>query len=109
MTGVQTCALPISAVDAFQALGCGGVSRIDFLLDASTGEIFFNEINTIPGSLSFYLWEPLGVKYVELLDKMIALALKRDRQNRALTYTFESSVLAGASLGGTKGAKGCKG
>ena len=98
-----------TAVDAFQALGCGGVSRIDFLLDASTGEIFFNEINTIPGSLSFYLWEPLGVKYVELLDKMIALALKRDRQNRALTYTFESSVLAGASLGGTKGAKGCKG
>ena len=98
-----------TAVDAFQALGCGGVARIDFLLDSSTGEIFFNEINTIPGSLSFYLWEPLGVKYTELLDKMIALALKRDRQNRALTYTFESSVLAGASLGGTKGAKGCKG
>lgn len=98
-----------TAVDAFQALGCGGVARIDFLLDSSTGEIFFNEINTIPGSLSFYLWEPLGIKYTELLDKMIALALKRDRQNRALTYTFESSVLAGASLGGAKGAKGCKG
>ena len=98
-----------TAVDAFQALGCGGVSRIDFLLDSSTGEIFFNEINTIPGSLSFYLWEPLGVKYTELLDRIIALALKRDRQNRALTYTFESSVLAGASFGGTKGAKGCKG
>lgn len=98
-----------TAVDAFQALGCGGVARIDFLLDSSTGEIFFNEINTIPGSLSFYLWEPLGIKYTELLDKMIALALKRDRQNRALTYTFESSVLAGASLGGAKGSKGCKG
>ena len=98
-----------TAVDAFQALGCGGVSRIDFLLDSSTGEIFFNEINTIPGSLSFYLWEPLGVKYTELLDKIIALALKRDRQNRALTYTFESSVLSGISFGGTKGAKGCKG
>jgi len=98
-----------TAVDAFQALGCGGVSRIDFLLDSSTGEIFFNEINTIPGSLSFYLWEPLGVKYTELLDRMIALALKRDRQNRSLTFTFESSVLAGASFGGAKGAKGCKG
>ena len=98
-----------TAVDAFQALGCGGVSRIDFLLDSSTGEIFFNEINTIPGSLSFYLWEPLGMKYTELLDKIIALALKRDRQNRALTYTFESSVLSGVSFGGTKGAKGCKG
>ena len=98
-----------TAVDAFQALGCGGVSRIDFLLDSSTGEIFFNEINTSPGSLSFYLWEPLGMKYTELLDKIIALALKRDRQNRALTYTFESSVLSGVSFGGTKGAKGCKG
>ena len=98
-----------TAVDAFQALGCGGVSRIDFLLDSSTGEIFFNEINTIPGSLSFYLWEPLGVKYTELLDRMIAIALKRDRQNRSLTFTFESSVLAGASFGGAKGAKGCKG
>lgn len=98
-----------TAVKAFQALGCGGISRIDFLLDTETGEIFFNEINTIPGSLSFYLWEPLGVKYTELLDRMIALALKRDRQNRALTFTFESSVLAGASLGGAKGAKGCKG
>lgn len=98
-----------TAVSAFQALGCGGVARIDFLLDSSTGEIFFNEINTIPGSLSFYLWEPLGVRYTELLDRMISLALKRDRQSRALTYTFESSVLAGASLGGAKGAKGCKG
>ena len=98
-----------TAVDAFLALGCSGVARIDFLLDSSTGEIFFNEINTIPGSLSFYLWEPLGVKYTELLDRIIALALKRDRQNRALTFSFESSVLAGASFGGTKGAKGCKG
>ncbi len=94
-----------AAVDAFLALGCSGVSRIDFLMDSSTGEIFFNEINTIPGSLSFYLWEPLGVKYTELLDRMIALALKRDRESRALTYSFESSVLSGISF---SGAKGCK-
>ena len=94
-----------AAVDSFLALGCSGVSRIDFLLDSSTGEIFFNEINTIPGSLSFYLWEPVGVKYTELLDRIISLALKRDRQNRALTYSFESSVLSGISFGGAKGCK----
>ena len=97
-----------TAVSAFKALGCGGVARIDFLLDTETGEIFFNEINTIPGSLSFYLWEPLGVSYTSLLDRIIALALKRERRERSLTYTFESSVLSGASLGGTKGAKGAK-
>ena len=97
------------AVKAFKCLGCGGVSRIDFMMDTKTGNIWLNEINTIPGSLSFYLWEPLGVKYVELLDRMISLALKRERENSSITYTFDSNVLQGVNLGGgTKGAKGTK-
>ena len=97
------------AVKAFKVLGCGGVSRIDFMMDTKTGNIWLNEINTIPGSLSFYLWEPLGVKYGELLDRMIALALKRERENSSITYTFDSNVLQGVNLGGgTKGAKGTK-
>ena len=93
------------AVNIFKALGCAGVSRIDFLLDSDTGKVYFNEINTIPGSLSFYLWEPLGVKYPELLDRMISIALRRHRRESTLTYSFESSVLSGASFG-AKGAKG---
>lgn len=97
------------AVKAFKCLGCGGVSRIDFMMDTKSGNIWLNEINTIPGSLSFYLWEPLGVKYTELLDRMIALALKRERENSSITYTFDSNVLQGVNLGGgTKGAKGTK-
>lgn len=97
------------AVKAFKVLGCGGVSRIDFMMDTKTGNIWLNEINTIPGSLSFYLWEPLGVKYTELLDRMISLALKRDREQSSITYTFDSNVLQGVNLGGgTKGAKGTK-
>lgn len=97
------------AVKAFKCLGCGGVSRIDFMMDTATGNIWLNEINTIPGSLSFYLWEPIGVKYTELLDKMISLALKRERENENITYTFDSNVLQGVKLGGgTKGAKGTK-
>lgn len=97
------------AVKAFKVLGCGGVSRIDFMMDTKTGNIWLNEINTIPGSLSFYLWEPLGVKYTELLDRMISLALKRERENSSITYTFDSNVLQGVNLGGgTKGAKGTK-
>lgn len=97
------------AVKAFKCLGCGGVSRIDFMMDTATGNIWLNEINTIPGSLSFYLWEPVGVKYTELLDRMISLALKRERENENITYTFDSNVLQGVRLGGgTKGAKGTK-
>ena len=97
------------AVKAFKCLGCGGVSRIDFMMDTKTGNIWLNEINTIPGSLSFYLWEPIGVKYTELLDRMISLALKRERESENITYTFDSNVLQGVKLGGgTKGEKGTK-
>ena len=94
------------AVDAFNCLGCSGVSRIDFMIDNSTGEVFFNEINTIPGSLSFYLWEPIGIKYETLLDSMIQLALKADRENHKTVFSFETNVLEGVHLGG--GAKGSK-
>lgn len=95
------------AVDAFKCLGCSGVSRIDFMMDTKSGEIFLNEINTIPGSLSFYLWEPVGVPYTKLLDKMISLALKREREQEGITYAFESNVLENITLGGgSKGAKG---
>lgn len=96
------------AVKAFKCLGCSGVSRIDFMMNTETGQIWLNEINTIPGSLSFYLWEPIGVKYTKLLDRMIELALKREREQTNLTYSFESNVLAGVNLGGSKGSKGSK-
>jgi D-alanine-D-alanine ligase len=94
------------AVDAFVCLGCSGVSRIDFMIDKSTNEVYLNEINTIPGSLSFYLWEPLGMKYEHLLDNMIQLALKADRENHKVVYSFETNVLEGVHLGG--GSKGSK-
>lgn len=96
------------AVRAFQCLGCSGVARIDFMIDKETDKVYLNEINTIPGSLSFYLWEPLGLKYTQLLDRMIQLALKRFRENEKLTFSFETNVLAGVKLGGSKGAKGSK-
>ncbi|MDO4285481.1 MAG: D-alanine--D-alanine ligase family protein [Eubacteriales bacterium] len=97
------------AVETFQALGCSGVSRIDFMMDQESGKIYVNEINTIPGSLSFYLWEPLGKSYRQLLDDLIGLALKRQREEEKLVFTFDSNVLAGVKLGGgAKGAKGAK-
>ena len=93
------------AVKAFKCLGCSGVSRIDFMIDTAESKVYLNEINTIPGSLAFYLWEPLGVKYPELLDKMVSLALKRDRELRNLNFTFESNILSEVKLGGAKGGK----
>ncbi len=86
------------AVKSFKALGCCGVSRIDFMIDEEEDRLYFNEINPIPGSLSFYLWEPVGVPYKELLDRMIQLALKRDRIEDSLTFTFDTNILANAKL-----------
>lgn len=96
------------AVDAFKYLECNGVARIDFLMDSKTGEFWINEFNTIPGSLAFYLWEPKGVKYSELLDRLISLAVKRQRNNEEITYSFDTNILSSASLGGSKGSKGSK-
>jgi D-alanine-D-alanine ligase len=67
------------AKKAFQTLGCSGVSRIDFIIDGSTKQLYFNEINTLPGSLSFYLWMKSQPKvvYTELLNRIIQQAEKR--------------------------------
>ncbi|MBQ4067164.1 MAG: D-alanine--D-alanine ligase, partial [Clostridia bacterium] len=97
------------AVEAFRHLGCNGVSRIDFMIDNDSGELYINEFNTIPGSLSFYLWKPLGVEYRELLDRLVALALKRAREDEDITYSFDTNILAMGAPTGAKGAKGSKG
>lgn len=93
-------------VKTFQALSCSGVARIDFLLDGDTNEVYFNEINTIPGSLAFYLWEPLSVSYAELLNKMIDISKARTRLEHQLTFSFDTNVLENANLGGSKGKLG---
>ena len=96
-------------------LGCNGVSRIDFMIDEDTDKVYLNEINTIPGSLSFYLWEPVGVPYKKLLDRMVELALKRSREEDAIVFSFETNILSidrsfgggqkGGKLGGKLGGK----
>jgi D-alanine-D-alanine ligase len=96
------------ACKIFKALGCCGVVRIDFMIDTATDTVYANEINTIPGSLSFYLWEPAGVPYTELLDRMISLAFRRQRKKEDITFTIDTNILAGVKLGGSKGSKGSK-
>ncbi len=96
------------ACDIFKTLGCSGVVRIDFMIDKDTNTVYANEINTIPGSLAFYLWEATGTPYKELLDKMISLAFKRDRARKDLTFTIDTNILASVNLKGAKGSKGSK-
>lgn len=91
----------------FKAMGASGVCRIDFIIDTETDTVYANEANTIPGSLSFYLWEATGMKYSELIDKLIAIAFRRNRNRENLTFTIDTNILSGVSFG-TKGAKGSK-
>ncbi len=93
------------AVKTFRTLGASGVSRIDFMIDRDTDQVYVNEINPIPGSLAFYLWEALGKPYAELLDDMVKLALKREREEQNMLTSFESNILQNANLSGAKGMK----
>ena len=78
------------------------------MIDGDSGGLYVNEINTLPGSLSFYLWEAAGVSFSEVLDRLISLAFKRQRRRDALTVSFDSNLLQTAAIGGAKGAKGAK-
>jgi D-alanine-D-alanine ligase len=79
------------AVACYQAAECEGMARVDFLLESANGRLYINEINTIPGftSISMYpkMWEATGVPYSELIDRLIALALERDKARKATKYS----------------------
>lgn len=96
------------AGDTFRVLSCQGVSRVDVMVDKKTNEIYVNEINTIPGSLSFYLWEETGITFPKLIDKLIDLAFKRKREIEKKTFSYDTNIFAmgGGLKGGIKGAKG---
>lgn len=95
------------ACDIFRATGSSGVVRIDFMLDTATDKVYANEINTIPGSLAFYLWEASGLSYTDMIDRLVEIAFRRQRTRENLTFTIDTNILSGVSFG-TKGAKGSK-
>lgn len=97
------------ARDIFAEMDCKGVVRIDFLVDNQTGELYVNEINTIPGSMAFYLWEPCGLKYPQLIDELVDIALRAAREKKQNSYAYDSAILQKVRSGGTKGVKGAKG
>lgn len=81
------------AMDAFRALNAAGVVRIDFLMHADSSALYVNEINTIPGSLSFYLWEKEGLSFPALLDELISLALQRVRREQKMIFSYDTNIL----------------
>ena len=90
------------AVELFHLFECSGVVRIDFMIDEATDTFYFNEINTIPGSFSFYLWEPSGVSFDELMERLIDIAQRRHREQNGRVRTYDVNLLAEKSLGGLK-------
>ena len=95
--------------EMFRMLDCKGVVRIDYMFDRASEDLFITEINTIPGSLAFYLWNEAGVSYAELIDRMVAHAKRAHEDKNMRNYAFTSDILSSVSLGGgTKGAKGGK-
>lgn len=97
--------------EIFRMLDCKGVVRIDYMFDTDSGELYITEINTIPGSLAFYLWENAGISYMNLIDRLVAYAEKAHEEKNAANYAYTSDILKSASIGskGSKGAKGTKG
>ena len=90
--------------EAFKLLNLSGVCRIDFLIDKKSKKVYINEPNTIPGSLAFYLWTPIGKKYETLLDDMINIAIKNYKTKVKKTYSFDTNILS--NFNGLKGSKG---
>ena len=84
------------------------VVRIDYMLDRHSDNYYITEINTIPGSLAYYLWQESGLKYSQLIDRMVDCAMKAYQEKERNSFAFHSDILSGVQLGGVKGAKGGK-
>ncbi|MGL5296766.1 MAG: D-alanine--D-alanine ligase family protein [Culicoidibacterales bacterium] len=102
----ETATIQRLAVETFKSLNSSGVARIDFLMDGNTRNIYVNEINTIPGSLAFYLWQHTGVDFTQLTTELLTLALKRERRRQQKTFSYDTNLLANYSA--SSGSKGTK-
>lgn len=101
----ETAKIQFYAGETFRVLSCHGVSRVDMIIDRDTRDIYVNEINTIPGSLSFYLWEASGITFDKLMERLVALALKRKREQSSKTDSYDQNIFSmGRGVkGGIKG------
>lgn len=92
--------------DVFKRMDMKGVIRVDYMISKADGTLYINEVNTIPGSLAFYLFEPMGIPYRELLERMVDAALKAHKDKQLNNFSYDSQILSKLSAGG--GLKGGK-
>jgi D-alanine-D-alanine ligase len=84
-----------AALQSFRAIGAAGVSRVDFLVSPARDSFVVNELNTLPGSLSFYLWEASGMRFDALMTRLIDMALARHHEQQATTSSIDTWLLTG--------------
>lgn len=94
-----------TAKQVFRTLHGTGIARLDFLVNSDTKEIYFNEINTIPGSFSFYLWEESGFSFSQLLHTLIDMAVTHHRVKNGRVQSYETNLLSEKAVSGIKGLK----
>ena len=93
------------SMEIFNDMDCKGVVRIDYMYDAASDGLYITEINTIPGSLAFYLWEACGMPYSRLIDEMVRCAMEAQKDKDDSNYAYSSDILNNISLGGKAGSK----
>lgn len=86
-----------TAMEAFRSVDAAGISRVDFMVRPDTEDFWITEINTLPGSLSFYLWEKSGIPFAYLLDKLIDLGFERHKERESLMFSYDSDLISKTS------------
>lgn len=94
-----------TALQVFNLLQGSGLARLDFLVNSETNEFYFNEINTIPGSFSFYLWKESGIDFQSLLEKLISIAIQKHQKINGRIQSYETNLLSQKAVKGMKGLK----
>jgi len=83
----------------FTTLDLKGVVRIDYIIDRAAGRVYVNEVNTIPGSLAFYLFEPMGISFTELIDRLVSFAEKQMADKKGSSFAYDSNILKKVGMG----------
>lgn len=97
-----------TAKKVFATIRGSGLARLDFLVNGDTNEFYFNEINTIPGSFSFYLWKESDISFLNLLEELIDIAIDQHQKKNGRVQSYETNLLSEKAVKGMKGLKRSK-
>lgn len=103
-----TSAIQKTSVEIFKLLSCSGLARLDFLVNEETHQFYFNEINTIPGSFSFYLWKESDISFKDLLLELIDIAVEDQNHQMRRIQSYDTNLLSQKAVKGIKGLKNNK-